>query len=58
MRPLKYKNLGEMSILRVPQRTATILSHLQDVMQQLEENGSDSVEVISEVLSNIEDSLR
>lgn len=57
-RPLKYKNLGEMNILRVPHRTATILPQLQDLMQQLEENGRDSCEVISEVLSNIEESLR
>ena len=57
MRPLKYKNLGEMSIIRVPQITATILPQLQDLMQQLEENGKDSREVISSVLSNIEETL-
>jgi len=57
MRPLKYKNLGEMSIIRVPQITTAILSHLQDVMQHLEENGEDSVEVISTVLNDIEDRL-
>ena len=56
-RPLKYKNLGEMSIIRVPQITTTILPQLQDLMQQLEENGKDSCEVISSVLSNIEETL-
>ena len=57
MRPLKYKNLGEMSIIRVPQITATILPQLQDLMQQLEENGEDSREVILQVLSNIEETV-
>ena len=57
MRPLKYKNLGEMSIIRVPQITATILPQLQDLMQQLEENGKDSREVILQVLSNIEETV-
>ena len=53
MRPLKYKNLGEMSIIRVPQLVISILPLLQDVMQQLEENDRDSVEVISAVLDDI-----
>ena len=57
MRPLKYKNLGEMSIIRVPQITATILPQLQDLMQQLEERGEDSREVILQVLSNIEETV-
>lgn len=57
MRPLKYKNLGEMSIIRVPQITSAILPQLQDVMQHLEENGEDSREVILQVLSDIEDRL-
>ena len=57
MRPLKYKNLGEMSIIRVPQITATILPQLQDLMQQLEENGEDSREVILQVLSNIQETV-
>ena len=56
-RPLKYKNLGEMSIIRVPQITTAILPQLQDVMQQLEENGEDSREVILQVLSDIQDRL-
>ncbi len=58
MRPLKYKNLGEMSIIRVPQSVIKILPHLQDVMQQLEENGEDSREVILQVLSDIQDRIR
>ena len=57
MRPLKYKNLGEMCIIRVPQITTTILPQLQDVMQQLEENGEDSREVILHVLSNIKETV-
>ena len=57
MRPLKYKNLGEMSIIRVPQSVIRILPHLQDVMQQLEENDRDSVEVIVAALDNIQDGL-
>ena len=57
MRPLKYKNLGEMSIIRVPQLVISILPQLQDVMQQLEENDEDSCEVILQVLSNIEENM-
>jgi hypothetical protein len=57
MRPLKYKNLGEMSIVRVPQIALSILPQLQDVMQQLEENGEDSTEVLCTVLSDIEERL-
>ena len=57
MRPLKYKNLGEMSIIRVPQLVISILPQLQDVMQQLEENGEDSREVILQVLSDIQDRI-
>ena len=57
MRPLKYKNLGEMSIIRVPYLTAQILPQLQDVMQQLEENGKDSTEVIMQVLDNIKEQV-
>ena len=58
MRPLKYKNLGEMNIIRVSQITTDILPQLQDLMQQLEENGKDSREVISSVLSDIEEHLK
>ena len=54
-RPLKYKNLGEMHIIRVPQITTAILPQLQDVMQHLEENGEDSVEVLSTVLDEIQE---
>ena len=57
-RPLKYKHLGEMSIIRVPQIVTTILPQLQNVMQQLEENGEDSCEVILRVLDNIEERMR
>jgi len=56
-RPLKYKHLGDMKSIRVPQLTATILPQLQDLMQQLEENGEDSREVILQVLSNIEETV-
>jgi len=55
MRPLKYKNLGEMSIVRVPQTVISILPKLQDVMQQLEENDRDSAETISAVLDDIQE---
>ena len=54
MRPLKYRNLGPGSMIRVPQLVISILPQLQDVMQQLEENDRDSVEVISSVLDNIQ----
>lgn len=57
MRPLKYKNLGEMSIIRVPQLVISVLPQLQEVMQHLEENDRDSVEVIASVLDNIQDGV-
>ena len=53
MRPLKYKNLGHGVMIRVPYLTSKILPHLQDVMQQLEENDRDSVEIIASILNNI-----
>jgi hypothetical protein len=56
-RTLKYSHLGEKVIVRVAQKTTNILPQLQDLMQQLEENGKDSREVISSVLSNIEETL-
>ena len=56
-RPIKYSHLGEKVIIRVAQKTTNILPQLQDLMQQLEENGKDSHEVISSVLSNIEETL-
>ena len=56
-RPLKYKNLGEMLSIRVPQSVIKILPDLQDVMQQLEENDRDSVEVIMQVLSNVKERI-
>ena len=57
MRTLKYSQLGEKVIVRVAQKTTNILPQLQDLMQQLEENGKDSREVILSVLSNIEETL-
>ena len=56
-RPIKYSHLGEKVIIRVAQKTTNILPQLQDLMQQLEDNGKDSREVISSVLSNIEETL-
>ena len=56
-RPLKFKDLGDMRIIRVAQLTTAILPQLQDVMQQLEENGEDSREVILQVLSDIQDRI-
>jgi hypothetical protein len=57
MRTLKYKHLGDMRIIRVAQLTTTILPQLQDLMQQLEENGKDSREVILQVLSELEERI-
>ena len=57
MRPLKYKNLGEMSIIRVPQLVISLLPHLQEVMQQLEESDRDSVDIIASVLGNIQEGI-
>ena len=57
MRTLEYSHLGEKVIIRVAQKTTNILSQLQNLMQQLEENGKDSCEVISTALSNIEETL-
>ena len=57
MRPLKYKNLGEMHIIRVPQITTAILPQLQDLMQQLEENGKDSCALLLQVFDDIEERL-
>jgi hypothetical protein len=56
-RPIKYSHLGEKVIVRVAQKTTNILPQLQDLMQQLEENGKDSREVILQVLSNVEETL-
>jgi len=57
MRPLKYKNLGNGVMIRVPEVVTTVLPQLQDVMQQLEENGEDSTDVILNVLEDIGDRL-
>ena len=56
-RPLKYKNLGNGVMIRVPEVVTTVLPQLQDVMQQLEENGEDSTDVILNVLEDIGDRL-
>lgn len=58
MRPLKYRNLGYGVMIRVPESVTTVLPQLQDVMQQLEENGEDSREVILRVLSDIQDRIK
>jgi hypothetical protein len=55
MRPLKYRNLGPGSMIRVPQLVISILPQLQDVMQQLEENDRDSVDIIASVLNDIQE---
>ena len=57
MRTLKYSHLGEKVIVRVAQKTTNILPQLQDLMQQLEENGKDSREVIVQVLNELEERL-
>jgi hypothetical protein len=57
MRPLKYKNLGPGVMIRVPESVTAVLPQLQEVMQYLEENDRDSVETITEVLSNIQESM-
>jgi hypothetical protein len=57
MRPLKYKDLGEMSIIRVPHLTTKVLPQLQDLMQQLEENGKDSCALLLQVFDDIEERL-
>ena len=57
-RPLKYKNLGEMSIMRVSYLTAKVLPDLQDFMQEIEESGRDSVDVLSTFFDSYKESLR
>ena len=57
MRPLKYKDLGPGVMIRVPESVTTVLPQLQDLMQQLEENGEDSREVILQVLSNLSEKV-
>lgn len=57
MRPLKYKNLGEMTIMRVPIKTSNIIVRLSKLMDTLEEKGQDSVEVIMNSLDMIENNL-
>ena len=57
MRPLKYKNLGEMSIMRVPFITSRVIVRLNEVMDKLEEQGQDSIEVIMSSLDLIDNNL-
>jgi hypothetical protein len=57
MRPLKYKNLGEMGMYRLPHKVVRTVYQLCDIMQQLEENGRDSDEVILQVLGELEERL-
>jgi hypothetical protein len=57
MRPLKYRNLGPGSMIRVPQLVISVLPQLQEVMQQLEENDRDSVDIIASVLGNIQEGI-
>ena len=57
MRPLKYRNLGPGSMIRVPQLVISVLPQLLEVMQQLEENDRDSVDIISSVLGNIQEGI-
>jgi len=56
-RPLKYKNLGEMGMYRLPHKVVRTVYQLCDIMQQLEENGRDSDEVILQVLGELEERL-
>jgi len=44
-------------MIRVPEIVTTILPQLQDVMQQLEDNGEDTREVIMQILSDVEDRI-
>ena len=57
MRPRKYQHLGEMTVLRVPNLTASLLPSLIDVMERIEANGQDSVEVIEGILQHLDDTL-
>ena len=57
MRPLKYKNLGEMRIMRVPELTSNLIPQLNEIMNQLEESGKNSVEEVNKVLEFMSDNL-
>lgn len=57
MRPLKYKNLGEMHLIRVPNLTTKILPDLQDFMQVIEESGRDSIEVLNDFFVSYKETL-
>jgi len=58
MRPLKYKHLGNGVMIRVPEIVTKVLPQLQDLMQQLEENGEDSYRVILHVLDDIQEKIK
>jgi hypothetical protein len=58
MRPVKYKNLGHGTMIRVPNLTAKILPDLQDFMQEIEESGRDSVEILSNFFDSYKESMR
>ncbi len=55
MRPLKYKDLGPGMMIRVPHLTTKVLPQLQDLMQQLEEKGEDSCEVVLHLINNVQE---
>ena len=57
MRPLKYKDLGPGVMIRVPKSVTKVLPQLQDLMQQLEENGKDSCALLLQVFDDIEERL-
>jgi hypothetical protein len=57
MRPLKYKNLGHGAMVRVPHLTAKVLPRLQDFMQEIEESGRDSVDVLGTFFDSYVESL-
>ena len=57
-RPIKYKNLGHGVMVRVPYLTAKVLPDLQDFMQEIEESGRDSVDVLSTFFDSYKESLR
>ena len=45
-------------MIRVPYLTAKVLPDLQDFMQEIEESGRDSVDVLSTFFDNYKESLR
>ena len=45
-------------MIRVPEIVTKVLPQLQDLMQQLEENGEDSYRVILHVLDDIQEKIK